>query len=98
MDLAAIEIWPPGTLPRPFQSLGRSPRRCSWVYTGQFQFFSIPAPGRASPNLRAQENLRFMRMRNVVDSNLLQSAKLRDYLARSPRNFAVLTDYAAMEA
>jgi hypothetical protein len=37
-------------------------------------------------------------MRNVVDSNLLQSAKLRDYLARSPRNFAVLTDYAAMEA
>ncbi len=37
-------------------------------------------------------------MRLVVDSNRLQSDELRSYLAASPRNFAVLTDYAAMEA
>jgi hypothetical protein len=37
-------------------------------------------------------------MRKVVDSNFLQSEKLRDYLSKSPRNFAVLTDYASMEA
>lgn len=37
-------------------------------------------------------------MRKIVDSNLLQSEQLRGYLSGSPENFAVLTDYAAMEA
>jgi hypothetical protein len=34
----------------------------------------------------------------VVDSNYLQSQALRDYLSASTDNYAVLTDYAAMEA
>ncbi|KAF0179537.1 MAG: hypothetical protein IV086_16840 [Hyphomonadaceae bacterium] len=34
----------------------------------------------------------------VVDSNALRSGSLRDFLARSRANVAVLTDYAAMEA
>jgi hypothetical protein len=34
----------------------------------------------------------------VVDSNALQSPQLRDYLSESANNFAVLTDYAAIEA
>jgi hypothetical protein len=34
----------------------------------------------------------------VVDSNALQSPLLRDYLSKSIANFAVLTDYASMEA
>jgi hypothetical protein len=38
------------------------------------------------------------RMLKVVDSNVLQSTMLRSYLSRSQTNFAVLTDYAAMEA
>ena len=37
-------------------------------------------------------------MLKVVDSNVLQSPLLRSYLSRSQSNFAVLTDYAAMEA
>jgi hypothetical protein len=37
-------------------------------------------------------------MRTVVDSNFLQSEGLRAYLAKSPSNMVVLTDYAAMEA
>lgn len=37
-------------------------------------------------------------MRLVVDSNQLQCERLRRFLAKSPSNFAVLTDYAAMEA
>ena len=37
-------------------------------------------------------------MRIVVDSNFLQSERLRKYLSKSPANYAVLTDYAAMEA
>jgi hypothetical protein len=37
-------------------------------------------------------------MRKVVDSNFLQSNGLREYLATSSDNCAVLTDYAAMEA
>ena len=37
-------------------------------------------------------------MRIVVDSNQLQTERLRTYLAKSRTNFAVLTDYAAMEA
>ena len=37
-------------------------------------------------------------MKLIVDSNQLQSAKLRTYLAKSKSNYAVLTDYAAMEA
>ncbi len=37
-------------------------------------------------------------MRKVVDSNQLQSESLRLYLAKSETNFAILTDYAAMEA
>ena len=37
-------------------------------------------------------------MRKVVDSNFLQSEKLEAYLSESTDNFAVLTDYAAMEA
>jgi hypothetical protein len=36
--------------------------------------------------------------RAVVDSNFLQCERLRAYLAKSPANFAVMTDYAAMEA
>jgi hypothetical protein len=36
--------------------------------------------------------------RVVIDSNFLQSNGLRAYLARSPANYAVITDYAAMEA
>jgi hypothetical protein len=39
-----------------------------------------------------------MQKLKVVDSNFLQSPKLEDYLAESNCNFAVLTDYAAMEA
>ncbi len=34
----------------------------------------------------------------VVDSNFLQNSELRQYLSTSKSNFAVLTDYAAMEA
>ncbi|MEH2565955.1 hypothetical protein [Bradyrhizobium sp. AZCC 2289] len=37
-------------------------------------------------------------MRKIVDSNFLQDERLRDYLEASSDNFAVLTDYAAMEA
>ncbi len=37
-------------------------------------------------------------VRMVVDSNYLQKEKLRSYLAKSTENYAVLTDYAAMEA
>ena len=36
--------------------------------------------------------------RKVVDTNVLQAPSLRDYLAKSAANFAVLTDYAAMES
>src|SRR6476646_944041 len=36
--------------------------------------------------------------RKVVDSNSLQSDQLRSYLSESPNNFAVLNDYASMEA
>jgi hypothetical protein len=36
--------------------------------------------------------------RLVIDSNFLQSDGLRAYLAKSPANYAVMTDYAAMEA
>jgi uncharacterized protein (DUF2461 family) len=36
--------------------------------------------------------------RKVIDSNRLRSPELREYLSRSKHNFAVLTDYAAMEA
>lgn len=34
----------------------------------------------------------------VIDSNMLRSDGLRTYLSRSPRNFALLPDYASMEA
>jgi hypothetical protein len=34
----------------------------------------------------------------VIDGNYLRSEKLREYLARSPKNIAVLSDYSAMEA
>jgi len=37
-------------------------------------------------------------MRKVVDSNQLRAERLRVYLAASDNNYAVLTDYAAMEA
>lgn len=37
-------------------------------------------------------------MRVVIDSNKLQSETLRMYLVKSRSNFAVLTDYAAMES
>lgn len=37
-------------------------------------------------------------MRKVVDSNFLQTAELKNYLAKSSQNCVVLTDYAAMEA
>ncbi len=36
-------------------------------------------------------------MKKVVDTNFRQSPKLTEYLAKSPQNFAVLTDYSAME-
>jgi hypothetical protein len=38
------------------------------------------------------------RTRKVVDSNHLQDEALRSYLSTSIHNYAVLTDYAAMEA
>lgn len=38
------------------------------------------------------------KVRKVADSNFLQSDALRKYLSKSPQNFVVLTDYAAMEA
>lgn len=37
-------------------------------------------------------------MRKVIDSNFLKRDELRSYLSRSPKNEAVLTDYASMEA
>ena len=37
-------------------------------------------------------------MKIVIDSNRLQSKELRDYLEKASSNFAVLIDYAAMEA
>jgi hypothetical protein len=37
-------------------------------------------------------------VRKVVDSNFLQAKELRGYFSDSPRNVAILTDYAAMEA
>jgi hypothetical protein len=37
-------------------------------------------------------------MRKIVDRNFLQSPQLREYLAASRKNIAVITDYAAMEA
>lgn len=37
-------------------------------------------------------------MRKVIDSNILQAEALRIYLAQSQHNYAVLTDWAAMEA
>ena len=37
-------------------------------------------------------------MRKIVDSNQLQSEQLRNFLVQSRKNFAVLTDYSAMEA
>ncbi len=37
-------------------------------------------------------------MRKVVDSNFLQSDRLREYLSKSTKNYVVLTDYVAMEA
>lgn len=36
--------------------------------------------------------------RKVVDSNQLRSPQLEAYLSKSKTNFAVLTDYASMEA
>jgi hypothetical protein len=37
-------------------------------------------------------------MLQVVDSNYLQNPKLCDYLASAPSNYAILTDYAGIEA
>jgi hypothetical protein len=37
-------------------------------------------------------------MQKIVDSNFLQSDALRAYLSASTDNYAVLTDFAAMEA
>ena len=37
-------------------------------------------------------------MKLVIDSNQLQTSQLREFLARSPKNLAVLPDFAAMEA
>ena len=36
-------------------------------------------------------------MRMVIDSNYLQAPALKKYLSESTENYAVLTDYAAME-
>jgi hypothetical protein len=36
--------------------------------------------------------------RKIIDSNALQASELRAYLAKSNNNYAVLNDYAAMEA
>jgi hypothetical protein len=38
-----------------------------------------------------------LRMRKVVDTNRLQSEELKTYFAASRQNYAVLTDFAAME-
>src|ERR1041385_1784289 len=45
-----------------------------------------------------KEDLKGQAMRKIVDSNYMQSPKLRAYLAESRKNIAVVTDYAAMEA
>jgi hypothetical protein len=37
-------------------------------------------------------------VRKVIDSNFFECEALRYFLAKSPQNFAVLTDYSAMEA
>jgi len=37
-------------------------------------------------------------MRKIVDRNFLQSPRLREYLSASRKHFAVITDYAAIEA
>ena len=37
-------------------------------------------------------------MRKIVDTNFFQCEGIRAYLAKSPQHYAVLTDYAAMEA
>jgi hypothetical protein len=37
-------------------------------------------------------------VRIVIDSNFIQSDRLRAYLANSLTNYVVITDYAAMEA
>ena len=37
-------------------------------------------------------------MKLVIDSNQLQTLEFREFLARSPKNLAVLPDFAAMEA
>jgi hypothetical protein len=50
-------------------------------------------PSAARGGFRREAN-----MRMVVDSNYLQKEKLRSYLAASTDNYAVLTEYAAMEA
>jgi hypothetical protein len=39
-----------------------------------------------------------VQMRKVIDSNMMQSEVLRAYLSHSRANYAVLTDYVAMEA
>jgi hypothetical protein len=49
---------------------------------------------RIAPPFAAKPN----RTRKVVDTNCLQSEALRAYLSASDDNYAVLTDYAAMEA
>lgn len=43
-------------------------------------------------------NAKFDYMKLVIDSNCLQSDELRTFLQKSNNNFAVLTDFAAMEA
>lgn len=48
----------------------------------------VPHPGSVSVHL----------MRLVIDSNQLQAPELRAYLSASTANYAVLTDYVAMEA
>jgi hypothetical protein len=45
-----------------------------------------------------EEETEFEMIKCVVDSNYLRSEKLREFLAGSPKNIAVLTDYSAMEA
>ena len=37
-------------------------------------------------------------MKLVIDSNQLQTPEFLEFLARSPKNLAVLPDFAAMEA
>ena len=66
-----------------------------------YGIFPQPAPATASSFRRTGRFHCFARPiteRKIVDSNYLQSPKLREYLLETRKNIAVVIDYAAMEA